>query len=166
MSLRFSLLVFMLAIIVTTAAAQAPAPVAAPIPQYGAPVGIEAAKRAAAAAVAEARKSNLLMVVAVVDPSGTLVYFEKMDGAQNGSVDIAVDKARSSALFRRATKFFQDGLAAGGVGLRFLGLKGAVPVDGGVPLILDGKIVGAIGLSGGTSDQDGQCAAAGAATMK
>ena len=166
MSVRFTLLVVLLVIAVTTAVAQTPAPAAAPVPQYGTPLGVEAAKRAAAAAIAEARKSNLLMVVAVVDPSGALVYFEKMDGAQNGSVDVALDKARSAALFRRSTKVFQDGLAAGGVGLRFLGLKGAVPVDGGLPLMQDGKVVGAIGLSGGTSDQDGQCAAAGAATMK
>ena len=162
--MRSFLLVVIFALVVTTAEAQAPAP--APVPQYGMPIGVEAAKRAAAASIAEARKNNLFMAVAVVDTGGALVYFEKMDGTQTGSVTVAVDKARSAALFRRPTKAFQDIVAAGGVGLRILGLTGAVPVDGGVPLTQDGKIVGAIGLSGGTSDQDGQCAAAGAATMK
>ena len=162
--MRSFLFVVIFALVVTTAVAQAPAP--APVPQYGMPIGVEAAKRAAAASIAEARKNNLFMAVAVVDTGGALVYFEKMDGTQTGSVTVAVDKARSAALFRRPTKAFQDIVAAGGVGLRILGLTGAVPVDGGVPLTQDGKIVGAIGLSGGTSDQDGLCAAAGAATMK
>ena len=106
------------------------------------------------------------MAAAVVDPAGDLVYFEKVDGTQAASVDIAIDKARSAARFKRPTKALQDVLAAGGVGLRMLALQGAVPVDGGVPLLMDGKIVGAIGLSGGTSDQDGQCAKAGADTLK
>jgi uncharacterized protein GlcG (DUF336 family) len=158
-----SILAFVLAALLAGPPAQTPA---APPPQYGTPIGIDAAKRAATAAVAEAKKNNLLMVIAIVDPAGNLVYFEKMDGAQNGSVDVALDKARSAALFRRPTKVFQDAVAAGGLGLRFLGLKGAVPVDGGIPLMQDGKVVGAIGASGGTNDQDGQCAQAGANTMK
>ncbi len=133
---------------------------------YGAPVDITNAKKAAAAAVAEARKNSWNMAVAVVDTAGNLVYFEKMDGTQTGSVNVAIDKARSAALFKRPTKAFQDVVAGGGVGLRILRLEGAVPVDGGVPLILEGKIVGAIGLSGGTSDQDGQCAQAGASALK
>ena len=133
---------------------------------YGAPVTGENAKKAAAAALAEARKNNWTMAAAVVDPAGDLVYFEKVDGTQAASVNIAIDKARSSARFKRPTKALQDALAAGGIGLRMLALQGAVPVDGGVPLLIDGKIVGAIGLSGGTSDQDGQCANAGAATLK
>jgi len=129
---------------------------------YGTSVGLEDAKKAAAPAIAEARRNNWLMAVAVVDPAGNLVYFEKMDGTQTGSVAVAVAKARSAALFKRATKTFQDTLAGGGEGLRVLKLENAVPVEGGVPLIIDGKIVGAIGLSGGTSAQDGQCAQAGA----
>jgi uncharacterized protein GlcG (DUF336 family) len=133
---------------------------------YGPPVSNEAAKKAAAAALAEAAKNKWAMAVAVVDPSGTLVYYEKMDNTQIGSADVAVDKARSAARFKRPTKAFQDALAAGGTGLRILGLPGAVPVEGGVPLIADGKIIGAIGLSGDTSDHDGQCANAGAAVIK
>jgi glc operon protein GlcG len=129
---------------------------------YGPPLTIEQAKHAAAPALAEARKNNWFMAVAIVDPAGHLVYFEKMDGTQHGSVQIAIAKARSAALFKRPTKAFQDTLAAGGDGLRVLKLENAVPVEGGVPLIVEGHIVGAIGLSGGTSQQDGQCAKAGA----
>ena len=127
---------------------------------YGLAIGIEHAKRAASAALAEAGTNNWIMAVAIVDPAGLLVYFEKMDDTQNGSVVIAQAKARSAALFKRPTKAFQEALAAGGEGLRMLGLEGAVPVDGGVPIEIDGKIAGAIGVSGGTSAQDGQCAQA------
>ena len=102
------------------------------------------------------------MAVAIVDTGGNLVYFEKMDGTQTGSVLVSINKARSAALFKRPTKAFQETLATGGDGLRVLGLENAVPVEGGIPLVMDGKIVGAIGLSGGTSAQDGQCAQAGA----
>jgi uncharacterized protein GlcG (DUF336 family) len=106
------------------------------------------------------------MAAAIVDTAGDLVYFEKLDGTQAASVNIAVDKARSAARFKRPTKALQDVLAAGGDGLRLLALQGAVPVEGGLPLLMDGKIVGAIGLSGGTSQQDGQCAKAGADLVK
>jgi glc operon protein GlcG len=128
---------------------------------YGAPVSVETARKAATAAVAEARKNNWYMAVAVVDPSGDLVYYEKMDNTQLGSAKVAVNKARSAALFKRPTKLFQDAVAGGGVGLRVLSLEGAVPLEGGVPLIVDGKIIGAIGLSGDLSEHDGQCARAG-----
>jgi glc operon protein GlcG len=133
---------------------------------YGTPLSLENAKKAAAAALAEARKNNWAMAAAIVDPAGNLVYFEKMDGTQTGSVNVAMSKARSAALFKRPTKAFQDALAAGGAGLRILGLEGAVPVEGGLPLIMDGKIVGAIGVSGGSSDQDSQCAKPGADALK
>jgi glc operon protein GlcG len=133
---------------------------------YGPPISVENAKKAAAAALAEAVKNHWAMAVAVVDPDGVLIYYEKMDNTQTGSADVAIDKARSAARFKRPTKAFQDGLEQGGAGLRILGLKGAVPVEGGIPLIADGKIVGAIGLSGDRSEHDGQCAAAGAATVK
>ena len=132
---------------------------------YGPSITAERAKTVAAAAVAEARKNQWTMAVAIVDPAGDLVYFEKMDATQNGSVTVAIDKARSAARFKRPTKAFQDTLAAGGDGLRVLALNGAVPVEGGVPIVVDGKIVGAIGVSGGTSAQDGQCARAGASAI-
>src|SRR5215216_4435034 len=125
---------------------------------YGAPINVETAKQVAAPALAEARKNQWLMAVAIVDPAGDLVYFERMDDTQVGSTTIAIAKARTAARFKRPTKAFQETLATGGDGLRVLGLEGAVPVEGGIPLVVDGKIVGAIGLSGGTSPQDGQCA--------
>ena len=133
---------------------------------YGLSVSLEDAKKVAAPALAEARKNSWLMAVAVVDTAGNLVYFEKMDGTQLASVNIAQEKARSAAQFKRPTKALEEALAVGGDGLRILGLPGAVPVEGGIPLVVGGKIVGAIGVSGGTSAQDGQCAGAGAALMK
>ena len=133
---------------------------------YGTPITAETAKKVAAPAIAEARKNQWSMAVAIVDPAGDLVYFERMDDTQVGSVDVAIAKARSAARFKRPTKAFQDALAAGGEGLRILALDGAIPVDGGLPLVVGGKIVGAIGMSGGTSAQDGQAAAAGAAALK
>jgi len=106
------------------------------------------------------------MAVAVVDTGGYLVYFERMQDTQLGSVQIAMEKAKSAALFRRPTKSFQDTLAAGGDGLRILGLTGAVPVEGGIPIVVAGKVIGAVGASGGSSDQDGRTAQAGATAMK
>jgi glc operon protein GlcG len=133
---------------------------------YGPSVVAEQAKTIAAAAVAEARKNQWTMAIAIVDISGDLVYFERMDHTQVGSVDVAIAKARAAARFKRPTKAFQDALAAGGEGWRILSLDGAVAVEGGLPLMSGGKIVGAIGASGGTSQQDGVSAAAGAATLK
>jgi glc operon protein GlcG len=133
---------------------------------YGPPISVENAKKVAAAALAEAAKNHWNMAVAVVDPNGTLIYYEKMENTQTGSANVAIEKARSAAQFMRPTKAFQDALAAGGAGLRVLGIPGAVPVEGGIPLVADGKIVGAIGLSGDTSENDGRCAQAGAAIIK
>lgn len=133
---------------------------------YGVSVTLESAKKAAAPALAEAAKNNWLVAVAIVDPSGNLVYYEKMDNTQLGSANVAIDKARSAALFKRPTKAFQDALASGGDGLRILRIQGATPVEGGIPLLSDGKIVGAIGVSGATSAQDAQCAKAGADAFK
>ena len=133
---------------------------------YGAPISLENAKKAAAPALAEAEKNHWNMAVAIVDPSGNLVYYEKMDGTQLGSANVAIDKARSAALFKRPTKAFQDAVAAGGDGLRILRLQGATPLEGGIPLVMDGKIVGAIGVSGAASAQDAQCAKAGADSLK
>ncbi len=133
---------------------------------YGAPINLDTAKKVTAAAVAEARKNNWAMAFAVVDPSGELVYFEKIDGTQTASIAIAQDKARTAARFKRATKVFQDAVEKGGVELRYLGLNGVTPAEGGVPIVMNGFIVGAIGVSGGTGAQDAQCAAQGAAAIK
>lgn len=161
MSTRFVKAVLVLAVTAWTtgALAQAPNP-------YGLPVSVENAKKAGAAAIAEARKNNWNMAVAVVDPGGTLVYYEKMDNTQLGSADVAIEKARTAAKFKRPSKAFQDLVAGGGAGLRILRLPGAVPFEGGIPLIMEGQIVGAIGVSGDTSDHDGICAQAGASTLK
>jgi uncharacterized protein GlcG (DUF336 family) len=143
------------------------APVFAQMPNpYGEPITLEAARKISAAAIAEAQKNKWNMAIAIVDPAGDLVFFEKLDGTQAASTTIAIDKARSSTRFKRPTKALQDALAAGGAGLRMLGLDGAVPVEGGTPIVMGGRIVGAIGVSGGTSEQDGQVAAAAASTMK
>jgi glc operon protein GlcG len=156
-----------LAALALTVAAFGQAPLVPPtnIP-YGISISPDAAKKIAAAAIAEARKNNWAMAVAVVDTGGYLVYFERMPDTQLGSVEIAIGKAKSAALFRRPTKSFQDTLAGGGDGLRMLGLTGAVPVAGGIPIIVDGKLIGAVGASGGSSDQDNRTAEAGAASLK
>ncbi len=133
---------------------------------YGTPISLETAKKVAAPALAEAAKNNWNIAVAVVDPGGNLVYYEKMDNTQLGSAHIAVEKARTAAMFKRPTKAFQDSLATGAENLRILGLPGVVPAEGGFPLLIDAKIVGAIGVSGMTSAQDAQCAKAGADSLK
>ncbi|MBV9088080.1 MAG: heme-binding protein [Acidobacteriaceae bacterium] len=135
-----------------------------PIP-YGASISLEEAKRAAAPALAEARKNGWTMAVAIVDTGGNLVYYEKMDHTQLGSSRVAVDKARSAALFKRPTKAFQEAITPGVVGMRTFALRNAVPAEGGLPLIVGGKIVGAIGVSGDTSENDGKCARAGAEAL-
>lgn len=150
--------IFVALALTISAFAQAPAN-----PPYGLAITPDAAKKVAAAAIAEASKNKWAMAIAIVDGAGYLVYFERMPDTQLGSVEVAIEKAKSAALFRRPTKSFQDTVAGGGAGLRMLGLPGAVPVAGGVPIIVDGKIIGAIGASGGTSDQDDQSATTGAA---
>ncbi len=157
--MRRLLITAIIALVAAPAFAQLPNP-------YGASITLEAARKTAALSVAEAAKNNWKMAIAIVDTAGDLVYFEKMDGTQLASVNIAQDKARSSVRFKRPTKAMQDVLAGGGAGIRFLALQGAIPVEGGLPLIMDGKIVGAIGASGGTSDQDGLAAKAGADSIK
>ncbi len=133
---------------------------------YGPPVTLEMAKKLAAAAQAEAIRNHWLMTVAVVDPSGNLVYYERADDSQWASSKVAIDKARSAARYKRPTKAFQDALTKGGVNTRVLTLDGAIPVEGGVPLIVDGKIIGAIGVSGDLSENDAQCANAAVQTLK
>jgi glc operon protein GlcG len=156
---------FLLGVVFVACAGAVPARAQMPN-AYGMPISLEDAKKVAAPALAEARKNNWLMAVAIVDPSGNLIYFEKMDNTQLAASDIAVAKARAAAVLKRPTKALQDALAAGGDGLRILGLPDSVPVEGGIPLLIDGKIVGAIGVSGQASSQDAQCAQAGANALK
>ncbi|MCC6608645.1 MAG: heme-binding protein [Burkholderiales bacterium] len=150
----------MLAAFALGAAAQQP-----PLP-YGSPISLDDAKKVADAAAAEARKINVPEAVAIVDPAGQLVYFERMDNTQTGGVNVALGKARSAALFRRPTKVFGDLLAKGSNFTYLLGLEGAVPVPGGIPIVIGGKIVGGIGTSGGSGEQDVQVSEAGVAALR
>ena len=144
-----------------TASLSAVAQTPPPPPPYGAPISIEQAKKAMASAEAEARKNNWQVVISIVDSGGHLVMLQRLD-AQNASVDIATGKARTSVNFRRPTKALEDGLAANGTALRILAVPGAMPLQGGLPIVVDGKIIGAIGVSGVTSAQDEIVAKAGA----
>ncbi len=157
---RRLLLAFAAAVLVPFARAQAPAP------DYGAPISLADAKRAIAAAQAEAVKNKWNVVIAVVDSGGHLVALERLDSTQYGSIAVAQQKAQTAVAFRRPSKVFQDSVAAGGEGLRTLKLPGGLPIEGGLPIVMGGKLVGAIGVSGVTSAQDGQIAAAGAAALK
>src|SRR6266446_2466349 len=147
------------------ALAQQAAPPPAPPPDYGPPITNEQAKTVAAAALAEAKKSISPMAFAIVGPAGELVYFEKMDGTQLASVEISQGKARTSVLFRRPSKAFADQYAAGNTAFMTFPEK-PVASEGGVPIVVNGKIIGAIGASGGTGQQDGLAAAAGASAAK
>ena len=136
-------------------------------PPYGSPITLDVAKKVAAAAMDEAKKNSWVPVVVVVtDWSGSPVYLERMDGTLYAGVDVAMKKAGSAAAFRRSTKDFADLLAQGGLGNRFLVLPHAMPVEGGLPIVIDGKLVGAIGVSGVTAQQEGVIAAAGLAALK
>ena len=139
----------------------APAPPPAPAP-YGAPITIEQAKKVMVAAEAEARKNNWPVVISIVDSGGHLVALQRLD-AQTASIDIATGKATTAAAFRRPSKALEDGLAAGGAGLRILSVKAATALQGGVPIVVDGKIIGGIGVSGVLASQDEMVAIAGAA---
>jgi glc operon protein GlcG len=140
---------------------------AAPPPDYGAPIVNDQAKAAADAATAEAKKNNWHMAVSVVGPEGELIYFEKMDGAQSSSAALAEAKARTSALFRRPSKVFADQFSAGNVAfMTFPDAARPIASEGGIPIVLNGKLVGAIGVSGGTAAQDSVAATAGANAVK
>jgi len=154
-----SLVILTVVLCAMNALAQMPNP-------YGPPISVDIAKKAAQVALDVARKNNWRMAVAVVDPNGTLVYYEKMDNTQISSAQVAIDKAKSAAIFKRSTKVLQDGLAAGGAGLRLLRLRDAIPIDGGYPILFEGKIIGAIGLSGDASENDAVCAKAAVASIK
>lgn len=137
----------------------------AQVPSYGTPVNLEQAMKVIAAAQAEARKNSWPVAIAVFDTSGHLVAFEKMDDTQTASIAISQDKGKSAAVFRRPTKVMEDAVAGGGAGVRFLNLRDASTVEGGLPLVVGGKIIGSVGVSGVTSQQDGMVAKAGAEAL-
>ena len=130
---------------------------------YGPSITLDHARKIAAAASAEAKKNGWNVAVAIVDTAGELVYFEKNDNTQVSSVKTSQEKARTAARFKRPTKLMEEAIAGGRVAL--LALPDATPIEGGLPLLIDGKIVGAVGVSGATSPQDGQCAQAGVDTL-
>jgi glc operon protein GlcG len=136
-----------------------------PVP-YGTPITLEQARKLVSAAEAEAKKQKWPVAIAIVDPAGHLVAFAKMDNTQLGSINVALEKAKCAALFRRSTKVFEDGLVSGGANLRVLKVPGAIPIEGGLPIIQDGKIIGAIGVSGVKPNEDGKVAQAGADVVK
>ena len=142
-----------------TAPARAPAPTQIPGP-YGPSVSLEQARRMIAAATLEAERNHFLMAFCVVDPAGELVMLERMEGVQYASIGIAQTKARCAARFRRPTRYWEEALAGGRMAI--LGIEGVIPSEGGLPIVdREGHVIGAIGASGGSAQQDGQCAEAG-----
>ncbi len=121
---------------------------------------LDGARKIAAAAEDEAKKNKWNVVIAIVDDGGNLLYLQRMDGTQTGIIQIAIDKARTAQAFKRPTKVFEDAVAGGRNAI--LGIDGAMPLEGGVPIKLDDQVIGAIGVSGVTAQQDGQIAKAGA----
>jgi uncharacterized protein GlcG (DUF336 family) len=156
-----ALLVLSVALTAVSVEAQAPPP-----PAYGAPITLDQAKKVLAAAEGEAKKNNWPVVISVVDPGGQLVALSRLDNTQFGSIEAARDKAYSAVAFRRPTKVFQELIGKGGDNMRLLGLRGASMLEGGIPIVVDGKIIGAVGVSGVTGAQDAQIAQAGVDAMK
>ena len=128
-------------------------------PDYGTEVDAAAAKKIAAGAVAECQKNGWNVAVAVVDNHGFLVYFERMNNTQTASVDIAIGKAKAAATYRRTTRVFMEGINKGSPATATL--PGVFASPGGVPIMADGKVIGGVGVSGVTGDQDEQCSKAG-----
>jgi glc operon protein GlcG len=159
-TLRLVFLVLGAIVWITASSANAQAP-----PAYGAPISLEQAKKVMAGAEAEAKKNNWPVVIAILDSGGQLVMIQRLDNAQWGSIEIAKEKARSAVALRRPTKALQDLIAQGGANLRLLNIGYSV-LEGGIPIVVDGKIIGSVGVSGVTSQQDAQIAQAGIDAMK
>jgi len=135
---------------------------AAVTPPYGPPITLDQAKRAMAAAELEAAKNSWQVAVTILDSGGNLVMFHKVDNTQLASIGASEGKASTALRFKRPSKALDDAIAAGGAGLRLLAVKDITPLEGGLPMLVDGKIIGAIGVSGALSSQDAQVAKAGA----
>ncbi len=138
----------------------------APIVAYGEPISMETARKIANAAIAFAAANQWAIAIAIVDTGGNLVLFEKMDNTQLGSIEVAMGKAKTANNFKRPTKAFEDVLGNGGTGLRVLAVQGIYPIEGGEPIILNGKVIGAVGVSGMSSTQDEEVVKAGLAAIK
>ena len=133
--------------------------------EYGPPISLELAKRMLEAAEIEAQRNGWPMAIAIVDSSARMVAFHRMDNTQNGSSDNARWKAETAANYRRSTKLFEEAIAGGGLGLRVLGQPNVMALEGGLPIVADGKVIGAIGVSGMHTAQDAQVARAGLASI-
>ena len=142
--------------------AQAPAAPSAATPPYGPPITLDQAKRAMAAAELEAAKNSWQVAITILDSGGNMIMFHRVDNAQLSATTVSEGKARTALEFKRPSKALDDAIAAGGAGMRLLALKDITPLEGGLPVIVDGKIIGAIGVSGSLSSQDAQVAKAGA----
>ena len=160
-----SFLMIALSLMVGVAVAQQPAAPAPPPMSYGLPISLEQAKKVMAGAEAEAKKNNWPVAIVILDSGGQMVMMQRLDNTQWGSVDIAKEKARTAVALRRPTKVLQDGIAQGGASLRLLS-TGFSMIEGGIPIVVGGKIVGAIGVSGVTGQQDAQIAQAGVDALK
>ena len=136
-----------------------------PPPPYGEPISLELAKKMVAAAEAEAVRNNWAVAIAVIDSGGHLVMLQKLDNTQLVSIRVSETKAKTALGFRLPTKMLEDAVAAGGAGTRLLALQDIAPFEGGFPIIVDGKIIGAIGVAGVFSPQDAQVARAGLAAI-
>ena len=158
-------LVVAFAVVLTVGVAAAQQPAAPGPTPYGSPINLEQAKKVMAGAEAEAKKNNWPVAIVILDSGGQMVMMQRLDNTQWGSVDIAKEKARTAVALRRPTKVLQDGIAQGGVNLRFLSTGFSV-LEGGIPIVHEGKIIGSIGVSGVTSQQDAQTAQAGQDALK
>lgn len=135
------------------------------IVEYGNPIFLDEAKVLVAAAEEEAIANGFAVIIAIVDSAAQLVILHRLDHAQFGSIDVAIAKAQAAVKFKRPTKVFEDALSTGGINLRLLSISDATAIDGGIPLLRDDKIIGAIGVAGMLPDQDSRVAAAGAAAL-
>lgn len=160
MRLKLPLLALATALLATPLAAQQAAP-----PPYGAPITLEQAKKIMAAAEAEALRNNWQVAIAILDSGGQMVMLQKLDNTQLVSIRVAEAKARTALGFRLPTKMLEDAVVAGGSGTRLLALDNIAPFEGGFPILVDGKIIGALGVSGVLSAQDAQIGRAGLAAL-
>jgi uncharacterized protein GlcG (DUF336 family) len=134
--------------------------------EYGLPISLDVAKTVVAAAEREAIANEMQVVIAIVDSAAQLVLLHRLDHTQLGSIDVAISKAQTAVRFKRATKAAQDAIAQGGVALRMLTIPNFCGIEGGIPLVKEGRIVGAIGVSGMAAQQDSQVAEAGVAAFQ
>ncbi len=154
-SIRFCIAALVLALIVGSAQAQIADKKA---------LTLEAARKVATAAETEAKKRNAKVVIAVVDDGGNLIFLERLDDTQVASVEVGIGKARTAAIFRRPSRVFEEQIRTGRVAA--LGLPGATPLQGGIPIVFEGKVIGAVGVSGETPSEDEDIAIAGAGAVK